>query len=131
MDKIHLEKLISLGFSTRKIAKELNKSQASIKYWLLKFNLKTQKTFNELCKICGSKKEKIYSNKRSICVDCINKESVKRFQNNKKQQVEYKGGKCEKCGYDKCMAALAFHHLDPKEKDPNWNIMKSRKLDTI
>jgi len=31
--------------------------------------------------------------------------------------VEHKGGKCEKCGYDKCIQALAFHHLDPKKKD--------------
>lgn len=31
--------------------------------------------------------------------------------------VEYKGGKCEKCGYDKSISALQFHHLDPKEKD--------------
>ena len=33
--------------------------------------------------------------------------------------VEYKGGKCEKCGYNKCIDALDFHHLDPKEKDFN------------
>jgi hypothetical protein len=31
--------------------------------------------------------------------------------------VEYKGGKCEKCGYNKFIGALEFHHLDPKEKD--------------
>lgn len=31
--------------------------------------------------------------------------------------VEYKGGKCEKCGYQKCEAALQFHHKDPSEKD--------------
>lgn len=35
----------------------------------------------------------------------------------KKELVEYKGGKCEKCGYDKCIEALEFHHLDPKQKD--------------
>lgn len=27
------------------------------------------------------------------------------------------GGKCEKCGYDKCQRALEFHHLDPNVKD--------------
>lgn len=26
---------------------------------------------------------------------------------------------CEVCGYDKCKAALDFHHLDPAEKDFN------------
>lgn len=31
--------------------------------------------------------------------------------------VEYKGGKCEKCGYSKCIDALDFHHVDPNEKD--------------
>jgi hypothetical protein len=31
--------------------------------------------------------------------------------------VKYKGGKCERCGYDKCMDALSFHHLDPSQKD--------------
>ena len=27
------------------------------------------------------------------------------------------GGKCGICGYDKSIAALEFHHIDPKEKD--------------
>lgn len=31
--------------------------------------------------------------------------------------VNYKGGKCEICGYDKCLGALDFHHLDPNEKE--------------
>ena len=26
------------------------------------------------------------------------------------------GGRCAICGYDRCQAALAFHHLDPTEK---------------
>jgi len=31
--------------------------------------------------------------------------------------IEYKGGKCIKCGYDKCPSALIFHHINPNEKD--------------
>lgn len=31
--------------------------------------------------------------------------------------VDYKGGKCIKCGYNKCVNALEFHHLDDKTKD--------------
>ena len=26
-------------------------------------------------------------------------------------------GKCERCGYNKCIRALEFHHLNPSEKD--------------
>ena len=35
----------------------------------------------------------------------------------KEELVEYKGGKCEICGYNKCLSALEFHHLDPSKKD--------------
>lgn len=35
----------------------------------------------------------------------------------KKMLIEYKGGKCSRCGYDKCMRALEFHHMDPTQKD--------------
>ena len=31
--------------------------------------------------------------------------------------VEYKGGRCQVCGYDRCIEALEFHHLDPTQKD--------------
>ena len=30
--------------------------------------------------------------------------------------VNYLGGKCRRCGYKKCVAALDFHHKDPKTK---------------
>jgi len=25
--------------------------------------------------------------------------------------LQYKGGRCQRCGYDRCMDALEFHHL--------------------
>lgn len=46
--------------------------------------------------------------------------------------VEYKGGKCEKCGYSKYIEVLEFHHLDPKNKDfsisgKSWSLEKLKK----
>ena len=35
----------------------------------------------------------------------------------KKKLIEYKGGKCQICGYDRCEQALDFHHIDPSQKD--------------
>ena len=34
-----------------------------------------------------------------------------------KMAIEYKGGKCILCGYDKCSRALEFHHVNPEEKE--------------
>ena len=49
----------------------------------------------------------------------------------KKKLVDYKGGKCEICGYDKCINALDFHHLNPNEKDfgiSNYMVLSFDKL---
>lgn len=35
----------------------------------------------------------------------------------KQRMVEAMGGKCQCCGYSRCIAALDFHHLDPNEKE--------------
>lgn len=31
--------------------------------------------------------------------------------------INSRGGKCEKCGYDKCAEVLEFHHKNPSQKD--------------
>jgi hypothetical protein len=35
----------------------------------------------------------------------------------KERAIEYKGGKCESCGYSKCLTSLHFHHTDPLQKE--------------
>ncbi|KKK68951.1 hypothetical protein LCGC14_2938920 [marine sediment metagenome] len=37
----------------------------------------------------------------------------------RKLAADYKGGKCTKCGYNKCLDALEFHHRNPTEKEFN------------
>ncbi len=52
----------------------------------------------------------------------------------KRDAVNYKGGKCQICGYNNCMTALEFHHLDPNEKDKNLNsrgIDRRKSLNTM
>jgi 5-methylcytosine-specific restriction endonuclease McrA len=49
----------------------------------------------------------------------------------KLRAIEYKGGKCSVCGYNKSQRALQFHHLNPKEKDftlGSWNILSWDKI---
>ena len=42
----------------------------------------------------------------------------------KEKLVEYKGGACEVCGYNKCITALEFHHVNPNEKEFGIGSMK-------
>lgn len=53
------------------------------------------------------------------CRKCMVEAVTKRRRKVKQMSVEYLGGKCSKCGYNKCVDALDFHHLDPKNKSFN------------
>lgn len=49
----------------------------------------------------------------------------------KQMLVENKGGKCSKCGYDKCIAALDFHHPEGESKIDKSILMNIRSLDKV
>ena len=51
------------------------------------------------------------------CTKCRMDAVSRKRKKLKKDLVEYKGGKCESCGYNKCVAAMDFHHKNPEEKD--------------
>lgn len=60
----------------------------------------------------------VQSRGRFCSYQCKNKFSVdQRRKDLKKLAIEYKGGACKVCGYNKCQAAFDFHHLDPAQKD--------------
>lgn len=75
--------------------------------------------YEKKCLICGkpfTPKNK-NANQRTCCYICMPEgQQLLRgdFLAKIKQQ---RGGKCEKCGYNKCLKALEFHHLDPAQKD--------------
>ena len=95
------------------------------------------------CKKCTNNKSKVYM--KSISAEKRSeywkklwssddyrkrkyKSSKERFKRIKQKSVDYLGGKCNKCGYDKCIEALEFHHKDPSTKD--YDLSKGRGIDT-
>jgi len=62
----------------------------------------------------------------SYCIQCWKNLSTKRQQDTKEWCVRYKGGKCERCGYDKYPEALDFHHRDRNTK--KFNISQAKSL---
>ena len=135
MNKKQLEGLVEIGLSTRKIATEVGASQTNVRYYLKKFGLKTDiKKCNEkncLCRVCGDTDFRKFNRSKNVCRKCHNKNCIENCRIRKKKAVEYKGGKCEMCGYDKCLGSLAFHHRDSNEKDPRWHNMRNWDLEKI
>jgi len=55
--------------------------------------------------------------KYSDCAKYIIKAVSKRRQKVREIAIDYKGGECIFCGYNKCFKALEFHHINSDGKD--------------
>lgn len=145
MGKEQLQMLVEKGWSIRRIAEATGKSATSIRYWLKKYGLKTKiPKFNKggfsdrncvskayLCLVCGEDNPENFYQRRGRCKTCHNIGQMDRVKKLKTRAVEYKGGKCEMCGYNKNVAAFDFHHIDPREKDLKWNSSRHWKWDRL
>ena len=64
------------------------------------------------CETCGEDDPKnFYGVTKSVFKSCHNQKLIKKRRDNLKKAREMLGGKCSKCGYNKCDAALEFHHI--------------------
>ena len=68
------------------------------------------------CERCG--RQYVYDRSRghcgTVCNSCV---TGQRRLERKQKMIDFKGGACQRCGYNKCNKALEFHHLDPSQKD--------------
>lgn len=99
---------------------------------------KLKKHPDNFCEVCGKKIS--HKNNQKICLEC--KPRFKKYDNNyyylkdfrkrlKEKAVDYKGGKCIICGYNKCVSALDFHHVDANSKDFNVSSNTNRKWEIL
>ncbi len=132
MTKTELEKLIDIGWSTRKIAKYFAKSQTTTRYALKKFGLKTNRLERNAggnpnrdeivykC-LCGeSKPEMFYGSRRNACKKCHNEYTVMVGRDKRAKIISHMGGECVVCGWKRFQSGLQLHHLDPSKKDVHF-----------
>jgi hypothetical protein len=69
------------------------------------------------CVVCGRRYAYDYrkGHTRKKCNSCRSNERVDRAAL-KREMVAYKGGRCQVCGYGRCLRALCFHHVDGASK---------------
>lgn len=68
------------------------------------------------------------SSRRNFCEAC---NTSKQRRRKKEILISYKGGKCEFCGYDKCISNLSFHHIDPRKKDFSISLKIDKAIDAL
>lgn len=155
--KEDLLKLISLNHSTYEMAKALNCSQCNVRHWLKRFSLKSKKVKGNLrnsegnvdpikannthkkCPKCEKllefNKDNFYVEKsgriQSWCSACSDQALIIRQRTKKLECLNYLGGKCVVCNYDKYQGALEFHHIDPKKKSFAIGTIKTCSMEKL
>jgi len=75
-----------------------------------------KETYIDTCKKHGETEHFIRDGGGKRCRVCTRESTKKRSDGKKLELVNYFGGRCVRCGYNKCIQALDFHHRDPSTK---------------
>lgn len=135
LEKHELERLIRECGSIRSIADTLGLSEGSVKYWLGKFDLRTEggrgrrrsiearearaaglAITRMTCRHHGETDFWLEGRGYYRCRKCRWEAVVRRRRKVKAILVAEMGGACRICGYDRYQGALQFHHLEPSSK---------------
>lgn len=136
LDRDDLDLLVAAGMSIAEIAEAVGRSKATVRHWLGKHGLRTgggvgrrsadasraarEAGLAETTLVCPTHGEgRHVRDTRGYfrCRRCRQEAVVRRRRRVKEILVEEAGGRCRLCGYDRCVAALEFHHLDPATKE--------------
>lgn len=131
--KEELERLLAADLSLREVAHRLDRSLATIRHWMGKYGLETERSArlresNAACRE-GLKRSYLRCPKHGLsafvaradgrfrCARCRAEAVTKRRRSLKRILVKEAGGRCTLCGYSRCDRALEFHHLNPEAKN--------------
>jgi hypothetical protein len=133
MDREQLKRLLDAGKTHREIADYLGRSVGSVGYWVRRFGFSQTRdhrraevdaaiqagirTLRRRCKRHGWTDFAVVGSERRLrCKLCRSEAVARRRRKVKRILVREAGGACAICGYDRCVQALEFHHLDPEQK---------------
>jgi transposase-like protein len=131
LDEDALVALAEDGASIREIADALDRSPTTVRYWLARLGAESPmaRRRNEgAVAVAAGADEAILTcvthgptrhvrRERGLrCVACRSAAVTERRRRVKRLLLDEAGGRCVLCGYDRCVASLHFHHVDPETK---------------
>ena len=143
-----LAPLVAEGLSVPRIAARLGISPAMVRRWLRHHGLETRQTQNRrlarvalasgarqvelICARHGLTTHVLEHGRSYRCSACRAERVAEHRRRVKRLLLAEAGGRCAACGYDRCEAALQFHHLDPAEKEFHLSLRGiTRSLDRV
>jgi hypothetical protein len=146
IDEQLLRQMVGAHFSIREIAETLDRSGATVRHWLAKLELETiplrhspaamraaaagQTEATLYCAVHGITRH-VRRDNGFRCAKCRVTHVSDRRRAIKRLLLDEAGGACLICGYDRCVAALHFHHLDPTQKSFTLALGGARSIENV
>jgi hypothetical protein len=86
---------------------------------------KEGKSYNKICAITGAARSTVVYHCSPHQKECAHRRRQKHCRQHMNELKNTNGGKCRVCGYNRCLDALDFHHLDPLTKDRTYHAMSA------
>jgi transposase len=132
IERERLAELVDEGRSIAEIAETLDRGKSTVRYWLRRHGLRTKaarrggrergpaetglREVERECARHGLTGFAVEGRGYYRCKRCRSEHVAGRRRALKVTLVAEAGGRCCLCGYDRCVSALEFHHLDPATK---------------
>ena len=123
-----LETFVHAGMSIAQIAEAVDRSKATVRHWLSEYGLRTCRAERRRIMASGAWRLTLECHRHGMtqfqrrgkggyrCLRCRSEAVARRRRRVKEILVGEAGGACQACGYNRCLAALEFHHRDPADK---------------
>jgi hypothetical protein len=126
-----LAEIVGCELSIRDMADVLERSPTTVRHWLRRHALETlqmkRDRLGRAALAAGARTAELpcprHGTTRHVrrkegfrCAPCRVEHVAEKRRRIKRQLVLEAGGRCELCGYDRCVTALQFHHLDRATK---------------
>jgi transposase-like protein len=131
IDRELLTSIVACELPVRDMAEILEVSPTTVRYWLRRYGLASGPAERraKVAEALANGEQELELNcdrhgrtrhSRRVdgfrCARCEAERVTAWRQRTKRILVNEAGGSCALCGYDRCVAALQFHHVDPSEK---------------
>lgn len=126
-----LAEIVACDLSIRDMADALDRSPTAVRHWLRRHGIETARMkrgrLGKAALASGADTAALPCPRHGMtrhvrrdggfrCARCRGEQVAKKRRRIKRQLVLEAGGACQLCGYDACLAALQFHHVDPEAK---------------
>jgi transposase len=135
VERDELDALVQAGMSIAQIAEKIGRSKATVRHWLKTHDLMTHGQRGQggadstrVARGAGMLTVMRDCHRHGLTVFLIEGRGYYRCKRCRMERVSHRrrrvksilvaeaGGQCALCGYDRCIAALHFHHVDPSSK---------------